>query len=152
MSKRRIFTDEFKTMIAELVLLGQSVKDVASEYSLSETVVRNWVKKKAPINVEERDTTNLEEINRMRKENARLKEEKEILKKGYGYIREEKNPDKLFKIIKANFSIHSIDTMCKVLNYPRSTYYDKQKEIGEQLELSKRRVSQIIKKIKALQK
>ena len=68
-------------MIAELVLSGQSVKDVAREYSLSETAVRNWSKKKAPINVAEGDTTNPEEINRMRKENARLKEENDILKK-----------------------------------------------------------------------
>jgi transposase len=68
-------------MIAELVLSGQSVKDVAREYSLSETAVRNWSKKKAPINVAEGDTINLEEINRMRKENARLKEENDILKK-----------------------------------------------------------------------
>ena len=80
MSKRRTFTDEFKTMIAELVLSGQSAKDVASEYSLSETAVRNWAKK-TPINVAEGDSTNLEEINRIRKENARLKEENEILKK-----------------------------------------------------------------------
>jgi transposase len=81
MSKRKTYTDEFKTMIAELVLSGQSVKDVASEYSLSETAVRNWSKKKVPINVKEGDTTNLEEISRMRKENARLKEENDILKK-----------------------------------------------------------------------
>ena len=81
MSKRKTYTDEFKTMIAELVLSGQSVKDVAREYSLSETAVRNWSKKKALINVAEGDTINLEEINRMRKENARLKEENDILKK-----------------------------------------------------------------------
>ena len=81
MSKRKTYTNEFKTMIAELVLSGQSVKDIAREYSLSETAVRNWSKKKAPINVAEGDTTNLEEINRMRKENARLKEENDILKK-----------------------------------------------------------------------
>jgi transposase len=81
MSKRKTYTDEFKTMIAELVLSGKTVKEVASEYSLSETAVRNWSKKKAPINVKNGDTTNLEEINRMRKENARLKEENDILKK-----------------------------------------------------------------------
>ena len=80
MSKRKTFTDEFKTMIVELVLSGEEVKDVASEYSLSESTIRTWVKKKAPIEVEG-NTTNLEEINRMRKENARLKEENEILKK-----------------------------------------------------------------------
>ncbi|SHJ85698.1 Transposase [Anaerobranca californiensis DSM 14826] len=80
MSKRRTFTEEFKTMIAELVASGQSVKEVSREYSLSETAVRNWSKKKAPIKTEE-GTISLEEINRIRKENARLKEENEILKK-----------------------------------------------------------------------
>ena len=34
MSKRKTYTDEFKTMIAELVLSGKAVKDVASEYIL----------------------------------------------------------------------------------------------------------------------
>ena len=67
-------------MIVELVLSGKEVKEVSSEYSLSESTIRTWVKKKAPIEVEG-TTTNLEEINRMRKENARLKEENEILKK-----------------------------------------------------------------------
>ena len=81
MKKRNTYTDEFKTMIAELVLSGKEVRDVANEYSLSESTIRTWVKKKSPINVAEGDTTNLDEINRMRKENARLKEENEILKK-----------------------------------------------------------------------
>jgi len=81
MSKRKTYTDEFKTMIAELVLSGKTVKEVAREYSLSETAVRNWSKKKTPINVKNGDSTNLEEINKMKKENAKLKEENEILKK-----------------------------------------------------------------------
>mgnify|MGYP000849110949 CR=1 FL=1 len=67
MSKRKTYIDEFKTMIAELVLSGKTPKEVASEYSLSETAVRNWTKKKAPINAVEGYTTNLEEINRVRK-------------------------------------------------------------------------------------
>ena len=80
MSKRKTFTDEFKTMIVELVLSGKTVKEVCSEYSLSETAVRNWVKKKSPIDVEG-DTTNLEEVLKMKKEISKLKEENEILKK-----------------------------------------------------------------------
>ena len=80
MSKRKTYTNEFKTMIVELVLSGKEVKEVSSEYSLSESTIRTWVKKKAPIEIEGK-TTNLEEINRMRKENARLKEENDILKK-----------------------------------------------------------------------
>ena len=46
MSKRKTYTDEFKTMIAELILSGKSVKEVTSEYSLSQTAIRNWVKKR----------------------------------------------------------------------------------------------------------
>ena len=80
MSKRKTFTDEFKSMIAELVLSGRSVKEVADEYSLSQSTIRGWVNKKAPIEVEG-NTTNLEEILKIKKENARLKEENEILKK-----------------------------------------------------------------------
>jgi len=34
----------------------------------------------------------------------------------------------IFKIIDSNSNMHSIDTMCNVLNYPRSSFYDKQKE------------------------
>jgi len=67
-------------MIAELVLSGKSVKEVSDEYSLSKTAIRNWVKKKTPIDVKG-DTTNLEEILKIKKENERLKEENEILKK-----------------------------------------------------------------------
>ena len=67
-------------MIVELVLSGKEVKEVSNEYSLSESTIRTWVKKKAPIEVEG-TTTNLEQINRIRKENAKLKEENEILKK-----------------------------------------------------------------------
>ncbi len=80
MSKRKTYTDEIKTMITELVMSGEEIKNISREYGLSESTIRTWIKKKAPIEVEG-TTTNLEEINRMRKENARLKEENEILKK-----------------------------------------------------------------------
>ena len=67
MSKRKTYTNEFKTMIVELVLSGKEVKEVSSEYSLSESTIRTWVKKKAPIEIEGK-TTNLEEINKMKKD------------------------------------------------------------------------------------
>ncbi len=73
MSKRKTYTDEFKTMIAELILSGKQVKEVASEYSLSQITIRGWVNKKTLIEVEG-DTTNLEEILKIKKENAKLKE------------------------------------------------------------------------------
>ena len=53
MSKRKTYTDEFRTLIAELVLSGKAVKDVASEYSLSETAVRNWLRRKPQLTQKE---------------------------------------------------------------------------------------------------
>jgi len=80
MTNRRTFTEDFKTMIVELIQSGKTIREICSEYSLSETAVRSWVKKKAPINIEG-DVTSLEEIKKIKKEIARLKEENEILKK-----------------------------------------------------------------------
>ncbi|SNX53672.1 transposase [Thermoanaerobacterium sp. RBIITD] len=80
MSKRKTFTNVFKEMIVELSLSWKPVKENCSEYSLSETAVRNWIKKKKPMNIK-RESFTLEELNRIRKENAKLKEKVEILKK-----------------------------------------------------------------------
>lgn len=60
-------------MIAELVLSGKPVNEVIDEYSLSQSTVHGWVNKKAPIEVKG-NTTNLEEILKIKKENARLQE------------------------------------------------------------------------------
>lgn len=67
-------------MIAELALSGKPVREICSEYSLSETAIRRWIRDKAPISVEGQ-TLSLEEIRKIQKENAKLKEEVEILKK-----------------------------------------------------------------------
>jgi transposase len=79
-AERRTFSDEFKSMIAELALSGKPVREICSEYSLSETAVRKWIKNKAPINIEG-ETLSLDQIKKIQKENAKLKEEVEILKK-----------------------------------------------------------------------
>ncbi|MGD9569054.1 MAG: transposase [Sedimentibacter sp.] len=80
MSKRRTFTNDFKEMIVELALTGKSIKEICSEYSLSETAVRTWVKNKTPITIEDESITP-EDISIIKKENTKLKEEVEILKK-----------------------------------------------------------------------
>ena len=49
MSKRKTYTNEFKTMIVELVLSRKPVKEVADQYSLSQSTIWVWVNKKAPI-------------------------------------------------------------------------------------------------------
>jgi transposase len=84
---RRSFTTEFKAEIVELCQRGdRSVGQVARDFDLTETAVREWVKQA------ERDagtrtdggltTAERDELNELRRDNRRLREDVEILKRG----------------------------------------------------------------------
>ncbi|WP_344749728.1 transposase, partial [Kribbella aluminosa] len=82
---RRSFTPEFKAEIVELCQRGdRSVGQVAKDFDLTETAVRQW------LNQAERDagtgdggltTSEREELNQLRREARRLREDVEILKR-----------------------------------------------------------------------
>ncbi len=68
-------------MVAELHRSGQPVKELSSEYGVSEVTVYKWIKTYSPITSVDEDEMTLEDLKRMKKELLRLKEENEILKK-----------------------------------------------------------------------
>ncbi len=72
------YEENFKQMIVELNQTGRSVRGLAKEYSLSEATIYKWKNLYLP-----NQSTGLtgKEAVELRKENARLKEELEILKK-----------------------------------------------------------------------
>lgn len=72
------YEEDFKRMIVELNQTGQSVRGLSKEYGLSEATIYKW-KNLYTLN----QSTGLtgKETAELRKENARLKEELEILKK-----------------------------------------------------------------------
>src|SRR4051794_18729511 len=83
---RRSFTDEFKAEMVELCRRGdRSIGQVARDFDLTETAVREWVKQA------ERDagtgddggltSTERDELAALRRENRRLREDVEILKR-----------------------------------------------------------------------
>src|SRR6476469_6676875 len=82
---RRQFTDEFKASAVRLVLdEGKTVGAVARDLDLTETALREWVKRARADRTHGRTgltTTEREELARLRKENRILQEEREILKK-----------------------------------------------------------------------
>ena len=91
---RRSFTPEFKAEIVELCQRGdRSVRQVARDFDLTETAVREWVKQA------ERDsgarvdggliTAEREELNRLRRDNRRLSEDVEILKRATAFFAKE---------------------------------------------------------------
>ncbi|WP_435792370.1 transposase [Actinacidiphila glaucinigra] len=86
---RRSFTPEFKAEIVELCRRGdRSVGQVAKDFDLTETAVRDWVKQ-AEVDAGERDgltSDEREELARLRRENRRLREDVEVLKRATAFF------------------------------------------------------------------
>jgi transposase len=82
---RRSFSSEYKGEVVELIRsTGKTVGQVAKELDLTETAVREWVKR-ADLDAGRRSdgltTAEREELRRLRRENRELREEREILRK-----------------------------------------------------------------------
>src|SRR5215217_6048623 len=89
---RRSFTAEFKADIVERCRRGdRSVGQVAKDFDLTETAVREWVRQ-ADVDAGRRDgltTTEREELSQLRRENRRLREDVEILKRATAFFAKE---------------------------------------------------------------
>ena len=88
---RRSFTPEFKAEIVELCQRGdRSVRQVARDFDLTETAVRQWVKQAERDSGERVDgglsTAEREELSRLRRDNRRLREDVEILKRATAFF------------------------------------------------------------------
>ena len=100
--KRRKFTDEFKADAVKLCAAGgRSVAQVAADLDLTETALREWVKRaeadagKRPLNV--LTTAERDELSELRKRVKRLEMEREILKnhpRVFSDLLDEKRPSR----------------------------------------------------------
>ena len=92
--KRRQFTEEFKADAVKLVRDGgRSIGQVAKDLDLTETALRDWVRR-AQIEAGEGPPGALtqaerEELVKLRRENKRLQMEREILKKAAAFFAKE---------------------------------------------------------------
>jgi transposase len=83
--RRRFFPPEYKAEVVELFRSsGKTAGQVAKELGLTETAVREWVKR-ADLDAGRRAdglvSSEREELRRLRRENRDLREEREILRK-----------------------------------------------------------------------
>jgi transposase-like protein len=92
--KRRTFTDQFKADAVKLCAAGgRSVGQVAADLDLTETALREWVKRAAadagngPPSV--LTTAERDELSELRKRVKRLEMEREILKKAAAFFAKE---------------------------------------------------------------
>ncbi|MDK8643433.1 transposase [Niallia taxi] len=70
------YNDDFKKTIVDLYHSGSPVKELSSEYGVSEVTIYKWVK-----DFTEKEALTPKELAEIEKENLRLKQEVEILKK-----------------------------------------------------------------------
>ena len=90
---RRSFTPEFKAEIVELCQRGdRTLPQVARDFDLTETAVREWVKQAeldAGTRVDGLTSDERDELARLRRENRRLQEDVEILKRATAFFARE---------------------------------------------------------------
>jgi transposase len=83
---------ELQEQLVRLVHAGRSAKELAREFEPSEQTIRNWVKQ-AELDEGTRSdgltTEERHELVRLRRENTRLKEEREILSKAAAWFAQE---------------------------------------------------------------
>ena len=86
------YPPEFRRRIVELVRSGRSIGAVAKEFEPSEPTIRKWIKQ---VDVDEGrredglTTAEREELRQLRRENRRLREEREILAKAAAWFARE---------------------------------------------------------------
>lgn len=81
MSKGKRYDEEFKKTIVDLYNSGKGATELCREYGLSNSTIYEWIRDYSPIISDNGEVTNNKEIQALKKELARVKEENEILKK-----------------------------------------------------------------------
>lgn len=92
MATRPPYDPEFRSQILEMVREGQKPADLAHEFGVTATTIWKWVRQAELDSSERTDglkTDEKAELARLRRENARLKEERDILKKAAAWFAQE---------------------------------------------------------------
>ena len=96
MAKRKVrnYTEEFKRSSAKLAATSdQPISRTAKDIGVNTTTLHGWVNKYEPNTTKQSQTSNkdalAEELKQLRKENARLRQERDILKKATAYFAKE---------------------------------------------------------------
>lgn len=86
------YDPEFRRRIVELARNGRTLDSLAEEFGPTTTSIRNWLRQ-ADLDEGRRNdgltTDERKELTQLRRENARLREEKEILKKAATWFAQE---------------------------------------------------------------
>jgi transposase len=83
---------EFRARVVELARSGRTIRSLAREFGVTDTSIRNWLRQ-ADLDQGNRTdgltSDEKKELSHLRRENARLREEREILKKAATWFAQE---------------------------------------------------------------
>ena len=85
---RKKYTEEYKRHLLDLVREGRTPEQLAQEYEPSARTIRNWLRADEAKSLA-RETDKDQELKRLETENARLREERDILKKAAAWFARE---------------------------------------------------------------
>lgn len=86
------YPPEFRQQMVELVRAGRTPTELAREFEPTASAIRNWVRQAAIDSGESTDgatSAEREELRELRRENRRLRQEREILKKAAAWFARE---------------------------------------------------------------
>ncbi len=90
--RRRGYPAEFQQQMVRLVRAGRTPEELGREFEPTAQAIRNWVKQAEldeGVRTDGLKSEEREELTRLRRENARLKEEREILSKAAAWFAQE---------------------------------------------------------------
>ncbi len=88
----RAYPPEYRRRLVELVRAGRTPESLSRQYEVSAPSIRNWLRQAELDEGRRADgltTAEKEELNRLRRENRALREEREILKKAAAWFARE---------------------------------------------------------------
>ena len=91
-TRRRSYSEELRRQMVRLARSGRTPEELGREFEPSAQSIRNWVKQAELDEGSRTDglkTEEREELVRLRRENARLQEEREILSKAAAWFAQE---------------------------------------------------------------
>ncbi|MFC2998257.1 IS3 family transposase [Falsiroseomonas tokyonensis] len=128
MPKFRVpYPPEFRRQMVELVRSGRTPEDLSREFEPTAQSIWNWVRQAERDGGTRKDggvtSRELEELSKLRRENHRLRQERDILAKAGGLVRAGKDPQRVFEFMSAHQAEFPIATMARVLGVSVSGYY-----------------------------
>jgi transposase len=89
---RPAYPAEFRREAVQMLRAGRTPRELAQSLGVSEQTLRNW-RRQAQVDRHERDdgltTDERDELRRLRRENARLKQERDLLKRAAAFFARE---------------------------------------------------------------